>query len=92
MFCMNDSDIKTIMLSIVSIGIALVAIVNDEYRILLISLFSLSLATYFLYNTYDKINSNSEEIKKLNEKLKIHKDLIDIKADIKNLKRMAYKK
>mgnify|MGYP001583587750 CR=1 FL=1 len=89
---MDDSDIMTGILSIASLGVTLIAIVIEVYRVLLISLLSLFLATYFLYNTYDKINNNTEEIKKLNEKLKIHRDVIDIKADIKNLNKKVFEK
>jgi len=89
---MKKSEVGTFTLSIISITIALVAIVSEEYRALIISIFSLFLVSYLLYDVHLELNKDSEEIKKLNEKLKIHKELIDIKADLISLKGEVFKK
>ncbi|MBI2106673.1 hypothetical protein HYT57_01700 [Candidatus Woesearchaeota archaeon] len=83
---MENQDIWSIILSIASIGIGVIAIVNEKDRVLIISLFSLFITGYFLYNMYTKIDNHSEDIRKINEKLKIHEQLIEIKADIRVLK------
>ena len=41
---------------------------------------------------YKVIEVQQEEQKRLKEKLKIHEQLIDIKADLQNIKREVYKK
>lgn len=89
-------------LSIISIGIGvagLVAIISEEFRLLAVSIFLIFFASYFLYILYDKIEKNSEniyniseEVKRLNEKIKIYKDIININADIKDLKKEVFKK
>nr|MBI4156245.1 hypothetical protein [Candidatus Woesearchaeota archaeon] len=89
---MVESDFWSIILSLISIAISIIAIVNKEYRVLIISIFGIFFAGYFLLSLYDRIDKNSEDIQKLNEKLKIYKELTDIKADIKHLKKEASKK
>lgn len=89
---MKQSDTLAVILSIVSLLIGLLAIVSDQYRALLISTFSLVLTVYLLGDIYSKLNVTSEEVKKLNEKLKIHQELIDMKASIKTLEEKVFKK
>lgn len=84
---MEQTNITTIVFSVISIAIGLIVIVNEEYRFLIISTFSLFIAGFFLYSIYARVDKNSENVKKINEKLKIHKELIDIKANIEKLKR-----
>ncbi len=50
------------------------------------------LTVYLLGDIYSKLNVTSEEVKKLNEKLKIHQELIDMKASIKTLEEKVFKK
>ncbi len=83
---MENQDIWNVILSIASLGVGVIAIVNEEDRVLIISLFSLFLMGHFLYNVYSKLDDQTESIRKINEKLKIHEQLIEIKADIKALK------
>lgn len=89
---MKETNTWNIVLSIAAILVALLSIVNDEYRLLLISVFSLFIAAYFLYEIYGKIEENTLEIKKLNEKLKIHREIIDLKADVKKLNWKVFKR
>ncbi|MBU2639100.1 MAG: hypothetical protein KKG75_00130 [Nanoarchaeota archaeon] len=89
---MRNTSTWNLVLSIVAILVTLLSVINEEYRILLISIFSLFIAAYFLYEIYGKLEENSREIRKLNEKLKIHRDLIGLKADIKQLKWKVFKK
>lgn len=88
---MGKTDLWTIILSIIAIAVTLVSFVEEKYRILIISMFTLFIAAYFLYEMYVKIEKNSFETNRLNEKIKIHEDLINIKTDINLLKREVYK-
>lgn len=67
--------------------------ISPEYRIILIILFLFVIAIYFLSDIYGRLDENEEkekeqdlEIKRLNEKVKIYEELINIKADLKLLK------
>ena len=86
---------KTIVFSLFSIGIGLLTIVSEEYKTLMISAFFLFAIGYLIYHMYTNIfvilDKNTETIKQLNEKLNIHKDLIDIKATLRNLEKEVFK-
>ena len=66
---------------------ALVAFVSEEYRIIILSVLIAFIAVFFLNYIYSSIGEQRDEIIRLNEKLKIHKELINIKADIKFMKK-----
>ena len=83
---MESKENKSIILSIASIAIALIAAVNEEYRVIIVATFLLLIAYIYISDFQKRMDEQSEEIKKLNEKINIYKELIDIKADIKNLR------
>ncbi len=67
--------------------------ISKEYRVILIILFLFVIVIYFLSNIYQRLEENEEkekeqdlEIKRINEKVKIYEELIDIKSDLKLLK------
>jgi len=72
--------------------------ISPEDRFITITLVVFAVAVYFLSDIYGKLEEKDEklqiqekEIKRLNEKIKIHKDLIDIKVDILSLKKKRKK-
>ena len=89
---MNRSDFGAIVLSVTSIAIGLIGIISEQYRVLIISIFSVFLVGYSLLILYAKVESNTKEVRKLNEKIKIYESMIDIKAKIKSLEREVFEK
>lgn len=89
---MNYSDFKYTVLAIASLIVGVIALVSEEYRLTLASFSALFLTAYFLSEFNRKIENNSERIKKLEEKLSIHQQLINIKADIKGLEKKVFRK
>ncbi|MBI2664056.1 hypothetical protein HYX10_01800 [Candidatus Woesearchaeota archaeon] len=79
---MNDSDTKVTILAIVSIGIGLTALASQEYRILLVSIFSLFLAAYFLSAISDNVKGNSERIKTLERNWPYTKTLLTCRKSL----------
>jgi len=73
---MEKKNLVNNILTYSSIFIALLAIVSEKYRL-------------FLIEIYEK---QDNEIKRLNEKLKIHGELIDIKSRMTILERKVFKK
>jgi len=61
--------------------------ISKEYRYILIVLLLFAIAMYFLTDIYRNIEEQDFEINRLNEKINIYEELIDVKADIKLLKR-----
>lgn len=86
------SEAKAIILGIISIMLTLLAIVSEEYRVMIISLSALVVAIYLSYERDSRVETNSNQIKKLNENLNIHKELIEIRANIDLLKRKVFKR
>lgn len=52
----------------------------------------LVLAFYYLLTLIAVVNKNSQDLKKMEERLSIHKELIGIKADIESMKQRLVKK
>ncbi len=92
---MEKTNFNKLIFPVFITAISLIgAWISPEDRWIIITLLSLGIAASFLTDIYDELEKkgrrldNQEiEIRKLNEKLKIHEQLIDIKADIKTLKR-----
>lgn len=89
---MGKSNITSIALSLISVGVTVIASVNEQYRIPILIVFTLFIAAYFVSIIYNEIDKNSKEIKRTKEKLKIYEHLMDIKSDIKSLKKEVFKK
>ena len=84
------SNENTLSFLLTIIGVAITFIIplplSDQYRILIISalvIFFIAVVLSQLNKKIDFLEQNNEKIK---EKIKIHEQLIDIKADIKMLK------
>lgn len=84
-----ESEIKATLLGLTSILISLFALYFEEYRVLIISLYSVTLVGYILFAYLSKIEKHETLIKELEKSFKRAEDLIKIKADIESLKRKA---
>jgi len=82
-----EQDIKATIIGLLSTAIGLVAVHFAEYRIIIISLYSIALVGYFLLIYINKIEAVEEKIKELEKSFKRAEDLITIRADIETLKR-----
>lgn len=97
---MNTNDIWNIVIAVVSVVIGLLTLFTEkEDQIVIISFGFVTLTIYFINRLYVKIARMQQDIEKntqnsyrLEEKLQIHEQLIDIKSDIKDLQRRGVKK
>ena len=68
------------------------AYLSENNRIIAIIIGFLLIVLILISERNEKLNALSEEQKKMGEKLKIHEQLTDMKADIKELQRKVFKK
>jgi len=83
----KDLEIKFDLLSFAALVLTFISIafslkLSSETTILAIGVFLIIIATYAFLIFKDTINSHAKEIKKLNEKINIYKDLSDLKARV----------
>ena len=57
----------------------------------MVGVFALLITAQYLSDFQSMTNSNAEEIEMLKEKVNIQRELIDIKADLKNIKKRVFK-
>lgn len=82
-----ESEVKATILSLVSIAISLIAFYFEEYRIIIISIYALFLVGYILFAYINRLEKIEEKIKELEKSFKRAEDLIEIRANIENIKR-----
>jgi hypothetical protein len=82
-----EADVKATILGLISAGIGLFAIYFEEYRVIIISLYSIILVGYILFTYLSKIEEHENKIKELEKSFKRAEDLIKVRADIESLKR-----
>lgn len=82
-----ESEIKAIILAIITTTISLFALYYPEYRILIISLASITFVGYILFLYLNKIEEHESQIKELRKSFKRAEELIKLRADIESLKR-----
>ncbi|MBI5148561.1 hypothetical protein HZA33_02685 [Candidatus Pacearchaeota archaeon] len=89
---MSESFI-TILLTVIVVVISLIIPlpIAEQYRILIIAAAILFIIGVSLSGFEKKLKDQEEENKKIEEKLKIHELLINIKSDIKELQRKVFK-
>ena len=80
-------EIKATILSLISIIISLFAIYFKEYRILIISIASITLVSYILTTYINQTEKHNKKIIQLEESFKRVEDLIKIRANIEYLKK-----
>ena len=96
---MEKKNLVNNILTYSSIFIALLAIVNEKYRLFLIGGYLIAVVSNVVIEIFKRLDKLEEiyekqdnEIKRLNEKLKIHGELIDIKSRMTILERKVFKK
>ncbi len=83
---------KSNALGLVSIALALVALINVQYRILA-GIIALSAIVFYIINSFSNdIEEYEERIKKLEDKLIIQDQLISLKGDVEYLKKEVHRK
>lgn len=82
-------ELKTsnILLVVLSLSSFIWSVISPEFRTPAMMIGFVMLVLLILSEQNTKLEILSAEYSRLNEKLKIHEQLIDIKADIKELKR-----
>lgn len=82
-----------------SIFIALLAIVSEQYRLLLIGGYVIAIISTVIIEIFKRLDDlgdiyekQNSEVRRLNEKLKIHEELIDIKSRMNSLEIKVFKK
>jgi uncharacterized membrane protein YqjE len=87
-----ESGIFNILLGLVAVLSFVWSVFSEQYRIIAIVLGFVLIIVMILSEQNSKIQNLVNEQKKLEEKLKIHEQLIDIKSDIKELQKKVFKK
>ena len=82
------TDIKATILSLISVAVSLLALNFEEQRIAILILYSITLVGYFLFTYLARIDEHEKQINDLKESFKRAEDLIIIRTDIEDLKRM----
>ena len=87
-----DLDLWDLLLGCLTILSAIWAFISERYRLLAIIIAFVLVTIIVLSKQNQKIFEMCLEQKKLIEKLKIHEQLTDIKAEIKEIQRNVFKK
>lgn len=83
---------KSNIIGLLGILISLLAFFNKEDRPLVAVIFIAAIVFYIVESFSDDIEEHSEKITKLEEKLKIHEQLVALKGDIEYVKKEILKK
>ena len=86
------SEWKFQALSILSILIGVIAFIPKENRLLAGLVFAAAIILYILNSFSSDIDEYGDRIQKLEEKLKIHEQLVTMKSDIEHLKKEVRRK
>lgn len=84
---MDSVTFGSYVLGVAGLLLTLVGPIPDEYRIPGAILVSIFIVLAAVKNTNDELELVKSENRKTLERLQIHNDLIDIKAEIKDLRR-----
>jgi len=81
------SKMNTLNLSfgVVSIIVVIFAFVNETYRYLIVSLFLFLVIIFYVSSYRKEVDKQAFEVRRLNEKIKIHEDLINLKVRLRIL-------
>lgn len=80
------------VLGLISICVALLSFLNKEDRLLAAFILTVAIVFYIINSFSYDIDEYEIRIKKLEEKLKIHDQLIDLKSDVEYLKKETIKR
>lgn len=67
-----DSEQRAVILALASILAAVAALVNETYRVYILTLYPASVILYLMSSYIDKIDKQEEQIKDMNRKIEIH--------------------
>ncbi len=82
---------KSNILGILGIVIGLLAFINEEYRLIAALIFSAAVVFYTIQSFSQELEKHETRVQRLEEKLKIHEQLINLKADVEYLKKEVRK-
>jgi len=77
---------------LIGIALSIIAFVNRDQRLLVSFICTVAIVFYIINRNYNEVEAYEERISALEQKLKIHAQLIDIKSDIEYLKSRTRKK
>ncbi len=83
---MNKEDWKQKAIGLTAIAIAIIPIINQDFRSIATLILGLAIVFYIANSFMNILDSYDSSINKLKEELNIYKELIGIKSDIKILK------
>lgn len=87
-----EFDALNIISVIFSIASFIWSIFSEQYRIIAVLIGFVLIIIILVSEQNKRVNSLLNEHKRLEEKLKIHEQLINIKADIQELQKKVFKK
>lgn len=79
-------------INLIGLTLGIIALIPDQYRVLAASVLLALIVFLVLSEFSDDLDTANEELTKLKEKLKIHEQLIDVKAEIHHLKELTRKR
>lgn len=79
------------VLSIIGIVVSALAFINERDRFVAALVFAAIVVFYIIRSFYDDIEKHEYRLRKLEGKINIHKQLIDLKADVEYLKQKMRK-
>lgn len=87
-----EFDILDIGLAFIALLTFILSYFSEQYRIIAIMAGFILIIMVMMSNQNKKIQDMKEEQKRLQEKLKIHESIINIKADIQELQKKVFKR
>ena len=89
----DDNTFTTILIAVIAILVALLVPIplSQEFRIIAVAGTLLIFIAIILSGFKKELKEQETEIKRINEKLKIHEQLTDIKVNLQLLQKEVYK-
>ena len=86
------SDWKSNALGLIGIALSVLAFINKEERLLVGAIFAGTIIFYIIGSLSENINEQEERILKLEEKVKIHEQMVTLKGEVEFLKKEVSRK
>jgi len=77
-----DSEIKAVLLALSSIVVGIAALLNENYRLYLIVLYTIFVVIYLLSSYINKVEKHEKDIMEMNKKLEIHERLAKLEGKV----------
>ncbi|MBI2143730.1 hypothetical protein HYU17_01090 [Candidatus Woesearchaeota archaeon] len=84
---MPDNALLNTVVGITSVALGIIALVNIEFRVSFAFAAAILILGIVVYQLFGDMDNLKKDQRKVLERTDIYKELVDIKADIKNLKR-----